>query len=76
MEIPSKTQMQIWSVEAMIAEAQEMIEASDHDVTINRSMYLGQKGALLKVARMLKNTDVAEQGVPLVESYAKMRNRL
>jgi len=73
MNNPSQTQMQIWSVEAMIAEAQEMIEKSDHDVTINRSMYLGQKGALLKVARMLENTNRAEDKESLEESFAKMR---
>ena len=73
MNNPSQTQMQIWSVEAMIAEAQEMIDKSDHDVTINRAMYLGQKGALLKVARMLENTNRAEDKESLEESFAKMR---
>jgi hypothetical protein len=70
---PSQAQMQIWSVEAMIAEAQEMINKSDHDVTISRAMYLGQKGALLRVVRMLENTNKAEHKEPVVESFAKFK---
>ena len=68
--------LHIININGMLAQATEMLEQSYSDIAIDQSRYIGEKMALERVLRYLRNQKdlVVTHGVSLDESLALMSN--